>query len=437
MVISPPSARARRAARIIGEAQRYIQPIDSAWQRAIRDKLDSMQAWQSRVTVIWALGLVSAACAHAASSSQVPPTAAVRSAPQAAPRYASPYTYEWFIRAELLRGRGQLDAAIEAYRAALAGADEDAYVSARLATALDERGEHGAAKELLDAALEREPDSEAVWLARAELAGRAGDSAAALEALERAEQAQPLSPRAPQALAARLRAQGSPERADAVLLRYEARSLPGTRAAQAVRLRRALASQDPDRVFAATLPYRTGAPPEAAELSEAARLLLERGRAQQAWRVIALVPETAHEPGLRLRVLSACARFAEAEAWLAIHEPSDSQERRTAARVYLAVGRPELAERMVELESSLASSRDDGSLASAHADGSLARDPGLQLLTAQIALARATYAQAAQLFAEVPAGSSAHAEALIGLAVALRAQGMPELAAEVSARTAQ
>jgi tetratricopeptide (TPR) repeat protein len=384
-----------------------------------------MRSRLSRVTVVWAVGVVSAACAHA---TQAPPTAAVRSAPQVAPRYASPYTYEWFIRAELLRGRGQLDAAIEAYRSALAGADEDAYVAARLATALDERGDHHAARELVDAALEREPDSEAGWLARAELAERAADSPSALAALERAEQAQPLSPRAPQALAAQLRAHGSPERADAVLLRYEARSLPGTRAAQAVRLRRALASQDPDRIFAATLPYRSGAPPEAAELSEAARLLLGRGRAVQAWRVIALVPETAHETGLRLRVLLACARFAEAEAWLAVHEPSDSEERRSAARVYLAVGRPELAERMIELESSLASSRDAGSLAN---------EPGLQLLMAQIALARAAYAQAAQLFANVPAGSSAHADALLGLSAALRAQGMPELATEVSARAAQ
>jgi tetratricopeptide (TPR) repeat protein len=412
----------------------------------IRDKLDSMRVRLSCMTVIWLLGLGGAACAHAAPAApqaKAPPTAAVQAAlgssarSSAAPRYASPYTYEWFVRAELLRGRGQLDAAIEAYRTALAGADEDAYVLARLATALDERGDPAAARKLLDEALEQEPDSEAAWLARAQLAEHAKDTASAFEALERAEQAQPLSPRAPLALAALLRAQGSPERADAVLMRYETRSLPGTRAAQAVRLHRALASQDPDRIFAATLPYRSGAPLEAAELEQAASLLLERGRVAQAERLIALVPETPNETGLRLRVLAACARFADAETWLAGHEPSSAEERRAAARVYLATGRPELAAQLVELERSLGQRGALGSSGSAALSGGGDDTPGWQLVAAEIELARGAYARAAQLFAAVPVESSAHAEAQRGLSDALLAQGMAELAAEVRARAAQ
>jgi tetratricopeptide (TPR) repeat protein len=413
----------------------------------IRDKLDGMRVRLSCMTVIWLLGLGGAACAHAAPAApqaKSPPTAAVQAplgssarsiaASTSAPRYASPYTYEWFVRAELLRGRGQLDAAIEAYRTALAGADEDAYVLARLATALDERGDPAAARKVLDEALELEPDSEAAWLARAELAEHAKDTASAFEALERAEQAQPLSPRAPLALAALLRAQGSLERAAAVLLRYEARSLPGTGAAQAVHLRRALASQDPDRIFAATLPYRSGAPLEAAALEQAASLLLSHGRVAQAYRVIALVPETPNESGLRLRVLAACARFAEAETWLAGHEPSSAEERSAAARVYLATGRPELAAQLVELERNLA---ERGALGSAALSGGGDDTPSWQLVAAQIELARGAYARAAQLFAAVPVGSSAHAEAQLGLSDALLAQGMPELAAEVRARAAQ
>jgi Tfp pilus assembly protein PilF len=332
-------------------------------------------------------------------------------------RFASPYTYEWFVRAELLRAGGQLAAAIEAYRTALAGADEDAHLLARLASALDEQGHHDQAAELLDQALRLEPDSEAAWLARAEVAQRKTDVDAALAALERAEQAQPLSPRGPLALAALLRAHGNPERAAAVLLRYEARSLPGTRGAQQARLARALATRDADQVFAATLPYRLLAPADSGALLAAARLLLEQGRAAQALRVIELVPDTPGESPLRLRVLLACARWSAAEGWLADHEPSGPDARLELARAQLALRRPEQAAQLLEAERL-----------------ERADKPALQLLAAQIDLARGAYASAALQFASIPRGSTAQPEARLGLAQALSAQALPELAAEVSAQ---
>jgi predicted Zn-dependent protease len=257
-------------------------------------------------------------------------------------------------------------------------------------------------------------------MARAEIAARAGDDALVFEALERAEQADPLSARGPLALASYLRAHGAPERADAVLLRYEARALAGTREAQLVHLRRALASGDVERIFEATSPYRMGAPPEAAELSEAARVLLEQQRSAQALRVIELVPETPNETGLRLRVFVACARFATAEAWLASHEPEGIEARAAAVRVYLALGQLGRANDLLE---------------ATKLDRSASERPGvLQLLAAKIALARGDVSEAALSFARAAAFQGTRAEALRGLAEALRGAALPELASELPAQ---
>ena len=365
--------------------------------------------------VAYVLGVASA-CAHAPPA-QTPPTAAgPRVAPAAANRVASPYTYEWFIRAELLRAAGQNLAAIEAYRQALSGADEDAHVLARLASALDEHGEHDQADAAVAQALRVEPTSEAAWLARAEIVARRGDAAGTLEALERAEQAEPLSPRAPLALAAWLRAHGHPERASAVLLRYEARSLPGTRAAERVRLVRALDARDPERVWRATLPYRLFAAPAPAVLAQAAELLLDAKRPAQALRVIELAPDSQRETPLRLRILVACARWAAVEAWLQVHDAPDRTGRLELARAQLALGRPEAAAEIIDAERLRA-----------------ADDPSLSLLAAQVELSRGAYASAAEQFARVPCGSSAAQEARVGLTQALSAVALPELAAEVAA----
>jgi Tfp pilus assembly protein PilF len=358
------------------------------------------------------------ACGHAASAATVTTTPG-RVAPTAATRFASPYAYEWFIRAELLRASGQLQAAIEAYRMALSDADEEADVLARLGSALDEQGKHAPADEAIAQALRLEPMSEAAWLARAELTARRGDAAGTLAALERAEQAEPQSPRAPMALASWLRAHGQPERASAVLLRYEARTLSGTRAAQQVRLQRALAEGDPDDVFAATLPYRLFAMPPPAALLEAAQLLFDHQRPAHALRVIELVPETDNESPLRLRIFLACARWAAAENWLATHDAPTHAARLELARAQLTLHHSDQAAQIIEAERM-----------------HVPDDPALQLLAAQLELARGAYASAAAQFATIPCGSSAATAARLGLAQALTAGGMPELALEVATQTA-
>jgi tetratricopeptide (TPR) repeat protein len=148
-------------------------------------------------------------------------------APPPPPRaFVSPYSYEWFIRAELYAADGRYAEAVEAYQMALTSADDDTYVLARLAEAEDHAGDAEAAAHTLETGLGRDPQSEAIWLARARIAERHGDLKVALEAFERAEAAAPHAPDAPFALAALLRRTGHAERASAVLERYTARN-PG------------------------------------------------------------------------------------------------------------------------------------------------------------------------------------------------------------------
>ena len=391
--------------------------------------------WGGALLCFW-LGLHGLGCARPVRVA--PPPTAAGAKPGAAPsarNFASPYGYEWFLRAELLRGRGQLAAACEAYRAALAGADEDPYVLARLATALDERGDHGAARATLREAQQLEPNAEVVWLAEAELARRAGAFDLAYAALERAEQSQPLSPRGPLQLAALLRARGYPERADAVLLRFEARSLPGTAGALAARLSHALSGADARRIWQATLPYRLNAPlplpaPRAdglaqpALLRDAARRLWSRGRPAQALRLLELVPEQTGEDDLRLSVLTASGRYGQAELWLRDHPPQVADDWLAAAQVYLALGRFDAAAE--SLEAAGLAPREAGEAA---ADSFRTR--GLPLMAAEIALARGHFSRAARLFAQVPPDSADSGAARQGLRRALEAQGLAELAGEV------
>jgi tetratricopeptide (TPR) repeat protein len=344
--------------------------------------------------------------------------AAVKPPPAQPTRFASPYTYEWFIRAELLRASGKLDAAIEAYRTALAGADEAPEVMARLATALDERADpdaHKRALELLDDALALAPESEAVWLARAQLFVHAEQLDRAYDAYEHAEYAAPGSARAPLALAALLRAHGHNERAEGVLLRFRARVLPGSADAHAAELAAALASDSSERVFAATLPYRLGRAPVAAQgLLDAAHLLIEQQHPALALQVLEAAPRSPRARSLRLSAAVEVGSLATLEAWLTVNEPADSQERVLTARAQLLLGRPEAAASTLEAEQLL------------HPD-----QPSLQLTAADVELARGHYAHAAELYARVPASSRAGAAAEQGLGRALSALGLPALSAEL------
>lgn len=334
-----------------------------------------------------------------------------------APRFASPYTYEWFVRAELARASGDLAAAIQAYRAALAGSEEDSYVLARLGSALDEAGDHAGALQVLNDAMERDSGSEAVWLARAELFERSGAVVDAFDALEHAAEVAPSSARGPLALAKLLERQGQSERAKAVLADYRKRLADVDADVDRLDLDAALLTGDPEAVFAATLPYRMGAPPRAAErLNRAAQLLLEHGRPALALRVLELLPAAAREAPLELRALDAAGSVAALEGWLVMHEPSSPEARIKAARSALLVGKVARATAILEADRLL------------HPD-----TPGLLFLSAEIASARGQYLNAADQFARVPPKASVGPEAQQGLAAVLGALGLEALAAEVAA----
>lgn len=321
------------------------------------------------------------------------------------------------MRAELLRARGQLAAAIDAYRAALAGSDDDAYMLARLGSALDEAGEHEQAQRVLQEALEHDPACEAAWIARAGLFERAGATQEALDSLQRAAIAAPTSARAPLLLSKLLAKHGQPERARDVLAQYRAHASGAGVDVHRVALDEALLEGDPDKVFQATLPYRMGAAARAVDrLNRAAQLLLSHQKAALALRVIELLPAEQREPALELRILAAVGSRAQIEAWLVTHEPSRPDSRIRAARSALLVNRLARASAILD------------------ADRLLRPDtPSLQLLGAEIAAARGEYLKAADQFARVPSSSSVGPDAERGLALALRAFGLEALATEVEA----
>ena len=320
------------------------------------------------------------------------------------------------MRAELARASGDLPAAIQAYRMALAGADEDSYLLARLGSALDEVGEHTQALEILNDALERDPESEAVWLARAALFERSGALSDAYAALERAAQVAPDSARAPLALAKLLERRGQGERARAVLAEHRRRDAQVGADVYRVELDAALLGGDPEAVFAATLPYRMGAPPIAAErLNRAAQLLLDQARPALALRVIELLPAEQRTKALELRALDQAGSVVALEAWLVTHEPNSPPARIEAARSALLVGKVARATAILESDRLL------------HPD-----TPALLLLSAEIARARGQYLVAADQFARVPINAGVGPEAKQGLASVLGALGLEALAAELS-----
>jgi Tfp pilus assembly protein PilF len=392
-----------------------------AKQRGVGLHCRSMSALGSRAAAARVLALGALCCANGCASRAIsgpPPQAAPAVAEPSTPaarRFGSPYAYEWFIRAELLRASGELGPAIAAYRAALTSADDEPQVLARLASALDANREHAAARALLHEALQLDPQCADAWLVEAELAEQSGQFEAALQAYEQAERSEPGSARAPVALAGLLRTHGYPERAQAVLMRYAARTLPGTSGAYEAELRTALSTADPERVYRATLPYRLFEPPARSALTAAARFLLEHGRAARALRVMQLIADSPEQAELRLRVLIAAGSFAQLESWLSGHAPAEPRLRSLVARAELTLGATEAA----------ASSVDAARLDQPDA-------PALQLLAADVALARGDFAAAARLYARVPSAAADYREARAGLAKALTAVGLAELAAELA-----
>jgi tetratricopeptide (TPR) repeat protein len=341
-----------------------------------------------------------------------PVAPAAATAEPAPRRVGSPYAYEWFVRAEILRAAAKLGPALDAYRAALSSSDEDPHVLARYATALDEAGQTERALEALTSGFEQDPYSESAWLARATIAERHGRLNDALEAYERAETAAPTSPSPPIALAALLDRHGNAERARAVLARYEARVLPGTSSAQRARLRGAMLRGDAQAAYVEARALGVLRVEDVPLVTQATALLLESDHCGLALDLLDLLGERPDAP-LQLRALLACGRFGAAEELLRVTDPELLGGLMAIARAYLTIGRAAEA-----LELALAHH-------TVHPE-----DAQGTLLLAEAQLASGQFADAAESFAtSVRSGHSS--EARDGLARTLAAAGLPELAREV------
>ncbi|MBN1652321.1 MAG: tetratricopeptide repeat protein [Deltaproteobacteria bacterium] len=325
----------------------------------------------------------------------------------------SPFCYEWFIRAELLASRGQLKEAIEAYRSALTGPEEDVFVLSRLAEALDLFGQSDEANEALQRAEAIDIRSEAVWLTRARIFERHARFEEAISAYQRAEASAPFSAEPALGLAKLLSRQGARERAVAVLEGFDERSFKGSRLAVQAKLQLSLARKDASGAIDAIEQMLRIAPVDRNEICEAVRLVLESGELYLAYRVLEPLSAGGCDERLHLRILIEADRRAAAEQLLAKASPESFGGLVQAARAYLDIGRPELAKQLAEEQ-----------LAQ--------KESGEALVVAgEAELRKGRFLEAALLFSKVSSGTSAYEKARLGLARALFAEGMGDLAAEV------
>lgn len=382
------------------------------------------EARGSRRAAIVGVALTIAGCAGAAgelaqNTALKPAAATPPAAAEPTPRrVGSPYAYEWFVRAELLRADAKLGPALDAYRQALSSSDEDPHVLARYATALDEAGQTARAEEAVSSAFTQDPYSESAWLARASIAERHGRLNDALEAYERAETSAPTSPRPPLALAALLDRHGSSERARAVLARYEARVLPGTSGAQRSRLRAAVLEANAEAAYIEARAIGVLQVEDVPLVARAAALVLDRDRCGLALDLLELLGERPDAP-LQLRALLACGRFSAAEELLRMTDPELLGGLMAVAQAYLTIGRGSEALELAR------------AFHIVHPD-----DARGTLLLAEAQLASGALAEAAESFASQVKGART-TEARDGLARALAAAGMPEVARDVRAGASQ
>lgn len=262
-------------------------------------------------------------------------------------RFVSPYTYEWFIRAELFRAQGNLREAADGYRRALAGADEDPLVLARLALTVDALGDTNEARDLLAHADSLDPVSEAVWMARGEIAERHNRLDDAIAAYERAEMNAPHSATPVWALAHALRE--APERSRAVLRRFAARNDRWNPHRLHMELRLDLDERDLESAQASLHALRTITTATTREVEAVARLALERGRPFLAREVMGEWLPTDHDPRLWMNVLIATRDLEQAERVLATATPEQLGGLAATAALTLELGDAERAAQLATL----------------------------------------------------------------------------------------
>lgn len=292
--------------------------------------------WVARLCCL----LVCCACAHAPLHEAPSITDADREGPDGTltttVRFVSPYTYEWFIRAELFAAQGDLVRAADAYRQALAGADEDPLVIARLALTLDALGETAEAQAQLRHGDTLDPESEAIWLARGEIAERHQDREQAIAAYQRAQVYAPHSATPTLSLARVLR--DAPERALAVLQAFRAHNERWQPERMRIELSIALLERDLERANEAWHALHTLALARAADAEAVARLAMNQARPWLAREVLGSATDRILDRSLWLRVLIAVGDVSAARDILARSTADELGGLDAMAGFYLALG---------------------------------------------------------------------------------------------------
>ncbi len=324
--------------------------------------------------------------------------------------FVSPFAYEHFVRAELAAGEEDGEA-VELYELARAGAADDAYVASRQAEAEIRLGRLDAAERTLAEAEALEPDTEELWLATADLRLARDDGEGAMEALVRAARLDPSSPTPVLRIAERLAEDGAAQRALALLAEGPQNHPAVLRAQFALALER----RDAGRAASAAERLAARVPLMVSELVRAARAALDAERPALAARLLAS-PALDREPGvptLRIETLLALGEMEAAEALLLSTSPDALGGRGEAARLLLALGRPEMARDMAAVGLSDA-------------------EPGAATALGDALLELEGPGPAAGAFAEARGIAEPRSRAREGLAEALAASGRPALGAEIT-----
>lgn len=331
--------------------------------------------------------------------------------------FVAPHSYEHFVLGELARGRGAFEEAIEHYELARAGAEDDPLLIARIADSRDRIGDRAGADRAIQEGMRLDDRSQAIWMARGEMAERRGEAEAAVESYARASELADGDEAPVLALARVLRERGSLDRADAVLEEWLARAERSTGAARA-RLALALSRDDARAAGLAALELARSSPSHAREVIESARTVLDAGHPTLAHRILALVPEASVPRAFRLEVAIAADHRSESEALLASWAPETPAELLAAARAWIVLGDPDQAAELARVATSRGAGND------------------ARLVLAQARLAQGQVADAASIAASIPRGASAGEEARALVAAALVRSGLPALSREV-ARTGE
>ena len=291
--------------------------------------------------VLLAGAIAPAGCTH---TRTVPDTITRRLGGQRyAGHFVSPYSYEWFVRGELALTREDYSQAIEAYRRALAGSEQDVLVLSRLALALTRLGQTRQAQAVLKRAAALDRHSESVWITRGQLAEKQGRWDAALVAYGWALARAPHSDSAASSLGRVLERLGARERALAVLAASARMHAGAPLSPTHTRLLNSLVAQRPARLLSYTEASASAETAPGDLMVSEAKRALATGRPATAVRLLDAIGDPSVARALRLEAWLHAGHRARAENLLVLEPLATLGIPSELARAYLRLDRPERA----------------------------------------------------------------------------------------------